>query len=164
MLAEQNQGVSMTTEDDFQRQLDEHPDDHHTRLVFADWLQDRDDPRAEGYRALGIWRVIPFACELNDYQKQLKVKQSDVLHFYGKVGEDVPGFLDCRIPVDWFDVVDGMEIPERDSPSRQNRSKYERIPRWIWIRGRRCTEDAAALAFSKLPPERRAELLKGKQS
>jgi hypothetical protein len=29
----------MTTEEDFQRQLDLHPDDHQTRLVFADWLE-----------------------------------------------------------------------------------------------------------------------------
>ncbi len=44
----------MTTEEDFQRALDENPDDHLTRLVFADWLQERDDPRAEGYRAMGL--------------------------------------------------------------------------------------------------------------
>ena len=37
----------MTTEDDFQQALDANPDDHHTRLVFADWLQERGDPRAE---------------------------------------------------------------------------------------------------------------------
>lgn len=44
----------MSTEDDFQRLLDANPDDHHTRLVFADWLDDRGDPRAAGYRALGV--------------------------------------------------------------------------------------------------------------
>jgi uncharacterized protein (TIGR02996 family) len=49
----------MTTEDDFQRRLDEHPDDFQTRLVFADWLQERGDRRAEGYRALGVNRLYP---------------------------------------------------------------------------------------------------------
>jgi uncharacterized protein (TIGR02996 family) len=37
----------------FQAALDANPDDHVTRIVFADWLQDHDDPRAEGYRELG---------------------------------------------------------------------------------------------------------------
>ena len=45
--------TAVTTEDDFQRALDKNPDDWQTRLVFADWLEERDDPRAEGYRALG---------------------------------------------------------------------------------------------------------------
>lgn len=49
----------MTTEDDFQRALDANPEDWQTRLVFADWLQERDDPRAEGYRAMGRNRLAP---------------------------------------------------------------------------------------------------------
>ncbi len=49
----------MTTEEDFQAMLDLNPEDHQTRLIFADWLQDRDDPRAEGYRALGMKRLFP---------------------------------------------------------------------------------------------------------
>src|SRR5262245_22994715 len=49
----------MTTEDDFQNALDANPNEHHTRLVFADWLQERGDPRAEGYRALGRLRRVP---------------------------------------------------------------------------------------------------------
>lgn len=49
----------MTTEDDFQTALDAHPDDWQTRLVFADWLDERGDPRAEGYRALGRNEIHP---------------------------------------------------------------------------------------------------------
>ena len=48
----------MTTEDDFQKRLDASPEDWQTRLVFADWLQDQGDPRAEGYRALGALRRV----------------------------------------------------------------------------------------------------------
>lgn len=33
----------MTTEDDFQKHLDENPEDHHTRLVFADWLEENNE-------------------------------------------------------------------------------------------------------------------------
>src|SRR5262249_13386737 len=51
----------VTTEDDFQNALDAQPGDWQTRLVFADWLQDRSDPRAEGYRALGMNRIVPIA-------------------------------------------------------------------------------------------------------
>lgn len=44
----------MTTEDDFQAALNADPTDWQTRLVFADWLDERGDPRAEGYRAIGV--------------------------------------------------------------------------------------------------------------
>jgi uncharacterized protein (TIGR02996 family) len=54
----------MTTEDDFHNALDAVPYDHHTRLVFADWLQDLGDPRADGYRYLGEHRLYPFASTL----------------------------------------------------------------------------------------------------
>jgi uncharacterized protein (TIGR02996 family) len=43
----------MDDEEAFQAALDANPDDHTTRLVFADWLQERDDPRAAGYREMG---------------------------------------------------------------------------------------------------------------
>jgi len=43
----------VTEEDAFQAKLDADPDDATTRLVFADWLDERGDPRASGYRALG---------------------------------------------------------------------------------------------------------------
>ncbi len=49
----------MTTEDDFQAALDANPNDYQTRLVFSDWLQERDDPRWEGYKAMGLWRLRP---------------------------------------------------------------------------------------------------------
>ena len=49
----------MTTEDDFQTAIDAHPEDWQTRLVFADWLDEHNDPRggvirlAERVRHLG---------------------------------------------------------------------------------------------------------------
>lgn len=49
----------MTTEDDFQRKLDENPNDWQTRIVFADWLEDRGDERATGYRFMGMRRLRP---------------------------------------------------------------------------------------------------------
>jgi uncharacterized protein (TIGR02996 family) len=47
----------VTTEDDFQSALDKNPHDWQTRLVFADWLQEHNDPRAEGYRIMGTLRL-----------------------------------------------------------------------------------------------------------
>jgi uncharacterized protein (TIGR02996 family) len=49
----------MTTEDDFQRALDADTTDWQTRLVFADWLEEQGDPRADGYRALGVLKKWP---------------------------------------------------------------------------------------------------------
>lgn len=49
----------MTEEDAFQSALDSNPDDATTRLVFADWLDERGDPRASGYRALGRYGRSP---------------------------------------------------------------------------------------------------------
>ena len=49
----------MTTEDDFHRRLDECPEDAHTRLVFADWLEEHGDPRADPVRrALVDWETV----------------------------------------------------------------------------------------------------------
>lgn len=49
----------MNDENAFQAALDAHPDDHTTRLVFADWLEEHDDPRAEPYRILGKFQRFP---------------------------------------------------------------------------------------------------------
>lgn len=43
----------------FQSKLDEDVTDGWTRLVFADWLDEHDDERAEGYRILGTLRLYP---------------------------------------------------------------------------------------------------------
>jgi uncharacterized protein (TIGR02996 family) len=43
----------VTTEDDFHKVLRGRRHEFSALLVFADWLQEHDDPRAEGYRALG---------------------------------------------------------------------------------------------------------------
>ncbi|QEL17433.1 TIGR02996 domain-containing protein [Limnoglobus roseus] len=43
----------MTDEDAFQTALDANPADHSTRLSFAQFLDERSDPRGPGYRAMG---------------------------------------------------------------------------------------------------------------
>jgi uncharacterized protein (TIGR02996 family) len=43
----------------FIRALRERPDDETARLVYADWLDDRSDPRAEYLRAEAAWVALP---------------------------------------------------------------------------------------------------------
>ena len=140
----------MTTEEDFHDALDANPDDHNTRLVFADWLQDRDDPRAEGYRALGVRRVRPVGTAAR------------------RTLWDRPGYPSRRAVETW-----GRRAVTRDDSLRFEDAQTAQLPddwlaviplddtddRWRVRETRREVEDAAALAFSKLPAERRAELL-----
>ncbi len=77
----------MTTEDDFQTQLDAHPGDWQTRLVFADWLEERGDPRADGYRALGVLKRVPIKAWWFQYASALVNKVSPDTHV---------------LPMDWY--------------------------------------------------------------
>jgi uncharacterized protein (TIGR02996 family) len=128
----------MTTEDDFQRQLDLNPDDWQTRLVFADFLQERGDPRADGYRALAVLGVHPHTDGNNGWCHTANYHNRGPRPSYGH----------CALPPCWYDAIS-------PAPSRNDRS---------WREGwesRRKAEDAAALAFARLPADRRAELLAG---
>jgi uncharacterized protein (TIGR02996 family) len=124
----------LTTEDDFHRMLDANPDDHGTRLVFGDWLQDRDDPRAEGYRALGALERVAFANGRGWWWYR-----SRSMTFTN------------ALPRDWYDLL--PPIPGCNAQKLWPPEDY------ILPDTRRYVEDAAALAFARLPPERRAELL-----
>src|SRR5262249_3250684 len=129
----------VTTEEDFQKALDKNPDDWQTRLVFADWLQERGDVRAEGYRAIGAQRMRPNRWE------QGKKK----FHWWWGGGKsDWARHSDVVVlPKDGFEQLpaprrDGHAWPAHDDPNT-----------------RRGAENAAALAFANLPAVRRAELL-----
>lgn len=128
-------GDDVTTEDDFQRALDENQTDWQTRLVFADWLDERDDPRAEGYRALGALLIYPFGQPDSD------------CWFHD--GTYAGGNDRNAIPHDWFSL-----LPASDTMPNAN----------VWPlhakrKSRREVESIAALAFTMLPAARRAELL-----
>lgn len=127
----------MTTEDDFQTALDADPTDWQTRLVFADWLQERDDPRADGYRALGALRLWPATSKFHERGK--------VCHGYTNPTNAIYDFSHARVNQDWWDAISGSI------------SDAEANPSWRWFPTRREADDAAARAFAKLP----AELLSG---
>lgn len=125
----------MTTEDDFHALLDANPDDHHTRLVFADFLQERGDPRAEGYRALGELQRMP-----------IQVGNDPCPWFHRS-----PFYCEesYKLPSDWFDLISLVGKWRNFAPDHAHRTDATR----------RELEDAAALAFARLPESRRRELL-----
>lgn len=129
----------MSEEDAFQAALDADPDDHHTRLVFADWLDDRDDPRGPGYRALGMGEHRP--SKWAAFRQWFWWKWKD-----GGYAERHPDML----PADWFNAIPGRKDSGVAWPAGHQQLS------------RRSAEDAAALAFATLPPARRDELLSGK--
>ena len=135
----------MTTEDDFNAALDANPKDWQTRLVYADWLQERGDPRAEGYRALGVLRKRPSERGADDW-----FIGSENAPIYGPGRRQT--HLHAQLPPDWWSLVRGGEAW---SPGKSTNT-------WRFFSSRRAAEDAQALAFAELPPERRAELLSAK--
>lgn len=140
----------VTTEDDFQNKLDADPTDWQTRLVFADWLEDRNDPRAAGYRALAVLRVRPN----NDGTRCGWTRQSNS-HITGvtKGGKPITGrsyrwteYVLCALPDDWFNAL--FEGPTNFAWSEKYHS-------------RRAAEDDACVCFLSLSDDRRAELREG---
>lgn len=122
----------MNDEDAFQAALDASPDDSTTRLVFADWLQERGDPRSEGYRALGWLRLRP--------------SFSDRMYY-------------------WFNTPMCLRRASRELQPARLGAHWHRLTCEVIRRkmshfdSRRKAEDAAALAFRKLPKKRRTQLL-----
>ena len=131
----------MTTEDDFQQQLDANPEYHQTRLVFADWLQERGDPRAEGSRVMGKRRFATKSaqdCRWYDAEKYVEEAFGD------------------NLPHAWYvALVARLGTPRQQSALGCCVSNGY----WLLFSTRRAAEDAAALAFLKLTEERRARLL-----
>jgi uncharacterized protein (TIGR02996 family) len=127
----------MTTEEDFQAALDATPEDWQTRLVFADWLEERGDPRAQAFRALGQLRRNPgrFAgSEARPYDLWCWLSQGRT----GFASEEV-------LPDDWYAL-----LPRTDHSAWWTAAER---------RTRREAEEDAVAAFTRLPAERRAELL-----
>jgi uncharacterized protein (TIGR02996 family) len=120
----------MSDEDAFHAAIDAAPEDAAPRLVFADWLEERGDERAEGYRAMG---------RLGRVAEELMCG-----YWYWTHSGDTWDYHRIRTPsslhTSWWDKV--YDIGNRNG----------------WT-SRREADDAAALAFSRLPPDSRADLL-----
>jgi uncharacterized protein (TIGR02996 family) len=142
----------MTTEEDFQKKLDENHDDWQTRLVFADWLDERGDPRGPGYRALGTQQMFPrmFGTDAGF------ADESDVKRAGG-------GNENCCLPNDWYKLL--CRYLRLSEPmiggivGMQIGGLIGKQIMWRDYRSRRAAENAAAWAFAKLPTKRRTQLL-----
>jgi uncharacterized protein (TIGR02996 family) len=152
----------MTTEEDFQAALDADPDDWQTRLVFADWLQDRGDERAEGYRALGVLRRVPTSKFFQPHSSNPWYLWYSAAHVdnldrnrTGPQRDLIESLLVAALPADWCAKIRAL------APAEERRRWNHRGGWFGYGVTRREAEDAAALAFARLPPERRAELLAG---
>jgi hypothetical protein len=119
------------TEADWCAVLDAHPDHHDARARFALWLRDRGDERADGYAALA-------ACGLRSFGSKRRVWVWFSERYYGR-HQTRP----CGLPGDWYEKLGRIALNYEDWPTRA------------------AAEDAAALAFLKLPADRRARLLRG---
>lgn len=132
-----------------QAHLDARPNNHRARRLLGEWLQWHGDARGEGYVALAACGREP-------------------RHLFAA---NYAAFL-------WYDLTDQMAECERGRIlyPRQAVHPASDLPLWWFekLRGavevydefkeyptRRAAEDAAALAFARLPAERREQLLKG---
>jgi uncharacterized protein (TIGR02996 family) len=140
----------MTDEEAFQAILDANPEDFHTRLVFADWLQERGDPRADGYRVLARLRLAPGEWPTSGH----RTAQPQV-------------WASVAVRWSWGGNITGE--PYGDNLTDQWLGAACRAigikPAGTTFRGagfptRREAEDAAALGFRDLPDAHRVRLLK----
>jgi uncharacterized protein (TIGR02996 family) len=139
-----------TTEEDFHKILDAAHDDHTTRMVFADWLEEQGDPRAEGYRALGKLQIQPHKTDWTGMETH--PQRNSNIYVYGTGGAMIDA--QHKLPDDWAALIP-YKISENDP------DYHGRIAHWREnYLTRKEAEDAAALAFAQLPPERKEELLK----
>ena len=129
----------MTTEEEYQRHLDTQPSDWEARMQFADWLDASRDPRGPGYRALGVQKRRPHESDREGawWWTCTSPDPNDIV-------------LSNDLWEDWFLLLPAGEGDDIFWPLRTVNGG---------IRTRRECEDAAAIAFTELPPERQVELL-----
>lgn len=133
----------MTSEEDFRAMVEANPLDFDTLLVFADWLQDRDDPRAEAWRALGVNRIAVWSFPLGDGKRHYTFAN------WSSCDDDR-----SAIPGDWWVCCKSL---------LKRRELYADSPKQFFSKPTaREAYDVVVAAFLNLPPERRAELCEWK--
>lgn len=129
----------MNDEAAFQDYLDAHPDDWHARMVFADWLDDRGDARAAGYREMGRCKLWAFCPDPIHYPSWCYWASEAVAVMYPDT------YTRHALPAVWFAAVDlrgrgNQFIPEAVNLECGGMDEYPR----------RRVEDAAAVAYGKV--------------
>ena len=120
----------MTAEEDFIAALDAEPGNHFLRLVYADWLEERCDPRGPGMRALGLLGRLPHYSY-----------GSWSYHNGQGVSDEPPALPEHSLPEEWLVHMNmATHFWSTDMPSRA------------------AAENAAALAWARLTPEQQAAI------
>lgn len=143
----------MTTEDDFQRKIDRRVTDYHTRLVLADFLDDRGDPRAEGYRAMSKLRRRPI-------KRKGRLSMKAPWTWFDDEKAVMPAGPD-DLPRCWYMRLDKIDAKVRRLMSEAQIDRAEAVARVAepsamrgddraYYETRREAEDDAALAFWKM--------------
>lgn len=147
----------MTTEDDFRAALAVRPDDHQTRLVFADWLDEHDDQRAAGYRAMGTLGIRPHILRVDEPNYEPVRPHPDMCQWGAADAAtqyvNDPRYKFAILPRVWFDLV-AVAPFVHDGHDHNASPTY-----WKVFATTREAEDAAAVAFAALPPELRLAIM-----
>ncbi|QEL19074.1 hypothetical protein [Limnoglobus roseus] len=145
----------------FHDHLDANPSDSDARLVLADWLEDIDDARAAGYRALGNLKRVPYWDE-----------NVGRFHFFHRVNGSCSGFENraradgqlptegefaATLPMRWFDRAFLTPAHQRFGESKSaERLRIHKAPVYTYSPTptaepvRRVLEDRVAAAFARL--------------
>ncbi len=129
----------MLTETDWQHTLDtcDPAERSALLLIFADWLEDRGNRRAKGYRALGINGRCPMP---SDRYGRLEWR----CYGDGEMTDDP-----ASLPADWWEELAG-ELPATPTTVLREYLEYD---------SRREMDNAAAKSFARLPLARQHSLL-----
>ncbi len=122
------------SEEGFQAVLDADPTDWITRGVFADWLEERGDPRAAGYRELSRLKKRPHMGGRCPWFERLD-GTTLTEHEY-------------TLPVAWFDRIDSIYRIYGFFPCHHPSTLSDADFRAISGRTRRWVEDRVARAFT----------------
>ena len=144
-------------EDAIQAGLDAEPGDWQARLVLADLLDERGDPRGPGYRALGRHRVWPHHCR--------DVLNLDTWAYHngrGPTGASARPMADAhRLPSQrWLDLTQDEEYRTLGRKMDGYKTRNTVLSSCV-APSRRWLEDCAARAFAGLEPAERRALLEG---
>ena len=124
--------------------LDAHPDDQTARLALSDLLRESGSELADGMAALVRWGLRPGQWDNFGARKGQT--------WWWLNGDDCGGVTDPKphekLPADWYEKLDS-DYHTIQSTSFDTQTE---------------AANAAALAFTRLPPERQQELLSGPQS
>lgn len=90
------------------------PADYQLKMVFADWLRDRDDPRASAWDALAGWRIAPHLCAERPTVWDVSCYMEYPDYVVGSSRWRANPCAPAMIPEEWFDAIDHPDTMSKD--------------------------------------------------